>query len=448
MRRLAAAALVALAFPSAASAHASLKHATPTFRERVESPPSLVALSFDQAVKAQPTSIEVRSASGALVSRQARVKGGSRIVEATLGRLPRGAYTVRWHALSADGHVVSGVFTFGVRAPAPPPTEAFGAGAPSGSDHAVRWIYFAALALLLGGLGFRLLVLRGPVPARLERRFYAVTGIGAVATLEAGIAAFLLRAEDALQLPFGRLLYGDLSSLANGTRFGLAFIAMTLGFTLVSALLFLAWLTDRRILLWPAFLIGLGFASGLSLSGHSSTDSWTAQLADWVHLAAASLWVGGLVQLAFCVWPAAPALRRQAFLRFSRLAVVLIALLLTAGVYLSVLRLPELNNLWSESYGRVLLVKLALVAVALAWGAFHHFVVRPALERPASAGTLARLPRSLAGESAVGMAVLLAAAVLVNSQPPARPGAGPGAAQPATATSRVSQERVPPSRSP
>ena len=46
------------------------------------------------------------------------------------------------------------------------------------------------------------------------------TGIGAVVVLETGIVAFLLRAEDALQLPFGRFLYGDLSPIAGGTRFG------------------------------------------------------------------------------------------------------------------------------------------------------------------------------------------------------------------------------------
>jgi hypothetical protein len=45
--------------------------------------------------------------------------------------------------------------------------------------------------------------------------------------------------------------------------------------------------------------------------------------------------------------------------------------------------------------------------------------VRPRLERgePLFAG----LPRSLAGESAVGMAILLAAAVLVDSKPPPQP---------------------------
>jgi putative copper export protein len=294
----------------------------------------------------------------------------------------------------------------------------------------VRWAYFVALALLLGGLGFRLLVLRAPLPPRAERRFWWVTGIGVVAALEVGIAAFILRAEDALQLPFGRLLYGDLSPIASGTRFGAAFIAMTLGFALVAAFLFLAWLTERRVLLWAAFVVGLGFASGLSLSGHSAADAGAGRLsvvADWVHLSAACLWVGGLVQLAFVVWPAAPELRREAFLRFARLAPVLIGLVITAGLYLSILRLPHVSDLWREHYGHVLLVKLALVGLALTWGAVHHFVAGPALER-GDMGILSRLARSLVGESAVAVAVLLAAAVLVDSKPPPRPAPEPAKA--------------------
>src|SRR5438552_6758140 len=114
---------------------------------------------------------------------------------------------------------------------------------------------------------------------------------------------------------------------------------MTLCFALVAALLYLAWLTDRTVFLWPAFLLGLGFASGLSLSGHSAADtgsSWVSELADWVHLSAAMLWLGGLVQLVAVVWLAAPEIRREAFLRFSRFATVLVALLVGAGIYLSI----------------------------------------------------------------------------------------------------------------
>jgi copper transport protein len=430
MRRVALLVLLALAFPAQAFAHASLERTQPSYRQRLATAPSRVVLYFDQAVKPLPGSIEVRTAQGKLVSGPARTGRSAFFVVAPLTRLPTGPYTVRWHAVSGDGHVVSGVYTFGVRSPAPPPTEAYGSSGPTRSEHVVRWAYFLALALLVGGLGFRVLVFRGPFPPRAERRFYLLTGIGAFATLQVGVVAFLLRAEDALQLPFERLLYGDLSPIAGGTRFGAAFIAMTLGFAFVTALLFLAWLTDRTALLWPAFLLGLGFASGLSLSGHSAADSgssWLSELADWVHLSAACLWIGGLLQLALVVLPLAPEVRRAAFLAFSRVATVLVALILLAGTYLSVLRLPHVHDLWTTGYGHVLLVKLGLVAVALAWGGLHRLIAVPEVARGGE-GLFARLPRSLLGESAAGMAVLLAAAVLVDSKPPARPATPPGQA--------------------
>lgn len=426
-RLLLTAAALALAFPAQAFAHATLEQTTPGFRERLPASPQKVVLRFDQYVQSLPGSVHLYSSSGSVGVQRVVIKG--RYLTAWLPRLPKGAYTVRWHAMSGDGHVVSGVFTFGVRALAPPPTEAFGASGPTRSEHVVRWLYFLALALLVGGLGFRLLVLHDRLPARAEQRFYAVTGIGALLTLNVGIAAFILRAEDALQLPFGRLLYGDLSPIAR-SRFGTAFIAMTLGFALVTALLFLAWLTDRAVLLWPAFLVGLAFASGLSLSGHSAADagsSWKSALADWAHLSAACLWIGGLVMLVVVVWPLMPDARRAAFLGFSRLATVCVGVLLLAGIYLSILRLPHLDDLWTTGYGQVLLVKIGLVSLAFAWGGLHKLVAVPAVARGGESA-IPRLRGSLLGESMVGMAVLLAAAVLVDAKPPVQAAPTPPAA--------------------
>jgi copper transport protein len=426
VRGLAVLVLVGLAFPASALAHASLTGKSPSYRERVSASPPAVVLRFDQAIEFLPKAIAVLDGRGKNVAGETRLR--SRSLVAALPRLPRGPYTVRWRAMSNDGHVVSGVYTFGVGVPAPPVNEAVGAQGPTRVEHVVRWSYFAALALLVGGLGFRLLT-GTPLSGRAEKRFFVVTGLGAIGVLEVGVVAFLLRAEDALQLPFANFLYGDLSPIAGGTRFGTAFTVMELGFALVTALLFLAWLTDRRALLWAAFLLGLGLASGLSLSGHSADGgSWLPQLADWVHLSAAMLWVGGLVQLVAVVWPGAPELRRTAFLRFSRLATVLVGLLLVAGTYLSILRLPHLHDLWQTGYGHVLLVKLGLVAVALSWGAAHHFLAVPRIARDGAVGSLSR---SMLGESAVAMAVLLAAAVLVDSKPPppSAPGKPPVAAQ-------------------
>jgi putative copper export protein len=59
-------------------------------------------------------------------------------------------------------------------------------------------------------------------------------------------------------------------------------------------------------------------------------------------------------------------------------------------------------------------MKVAVVALALVWGAVHHFVVRPRLE----AGEDPDVHPSLVGEAIVAFSVLLAAAILTNVAPP------------------------------
>jgi copper transport protein len=400
---------VALAAPAAATAHATLKSEFPGFQQELQTSPKFVQLHFDQVV--QLPVIDVIDIHGVNHALKAVANGTN--VRARVRPLPAGAYTIRWHALSSDGHVVSGVWTFGLRVKAPPPTEAYGASGPTGTENLVRWVYFVALATMIGALGFRLLVLRGlEVPPALEKRMLLLAFIGVLGVLEVGIAAFLLRCEDVLQLPFGKFFYGDLSPISGGTRYGKAFIAMTLGFALVSAFVYLAWLLERTLLLAPALVLSLAFTGGLSLSGHDATDpgsSWKSELADWVHISAVSLWIGGLVALVVAVFPAAPGLRREVLARFSRFATVLVALVLAAGTYLAIVRLPAFHDLWRNGYGQVLLVKICLVAVAVAWGGVHKFFPR------------ARVFRSIAGEMAVGLAVLLVAAILTDSKPPPQP---------------------------
>ncbi len=411
---------LALALPATGLAHATLNGAWPGFQQELGSAPKTVRLHFDQFVTLP--SIEVVDDSGRNFAGIATARGLT--ASAPVRHLPTGAYTVRWHAMSADGHVVSGIWTFGVGVKAPPPTEAFGAGGPTRTEHVVRWLYFIAFALVIGSLAFRLLCLRGlALPPAVERRLYLLSAIGVIGVLEIGIVGFCLRCAEVLQLPFGKFIYGDLSPISGGTRFGTAFIAMTLGFAVVAASLYLAWLLERAVLLWVAFAVSVGFEGGLSLSGHDAVDpgsSWLSELADWVHLSAASIWVGGLVSLVVAVWRVAPELRREAFARFSRLATGLVALVLVAGTYLSIVRLPHLADLWTQRYGQVLLVKLALVAVVICFGAAHHFLVRPRLAG-AGDGFLTRVGRSLTGECAVAVSVLLLAAILTDSKPPPRP---------------------------
>ena len=411
-------AVSALFVPSVAAAHVILESSVPATQARLEAAPTEIRLRFNQPVTITSNAIEVLAPDGTVLSGAAKTQDDRHVVVAPVSRLERGqAYTVRWRAIGNDGHSPAGVFTFGVGVAAPPPTDAVGASGTTWRDDLARWALFATLALLIGPLVVRLVVLRGPVPDRLERRFHIAGVVAAFLVVDVGIAAFVLRASNALQLPLADLPYGDLQPFAEKTRFGIAFLVMTLGFGVVAALLLVGWILDRLELRWPALVLSLALVSGLSLSGHQATEpnaSWLAELADWLHLVAASVWVGGVAALAFLVWPLAPSLHRRAFLGFARLAVALVVVMVLAGAYLALLRLPELSDLWATQYGHFLLVKIAIVALALIWGAIHHLAVRPRL----AAGREPDVGPSLVGEAAVAFAVLLAAAILTNVAPP------------------------------
>jgi copper transport protein len=418
-RALLGAALAALLVPAGAAAHATLKEASPGEQSRLEAPPTEITLRYDQAVTATPDSVIVLGADGRRHSGRVTQSEDRTVIRARVHGLVRGeAYTVRWHEISADGHVGNGVFTFGVGVDAPPPTEAVGSSGQTWRDDVARWALFVSLALVIGVVGVRLLILPGPIDPRVERRIHLLGTFGAVAVVNAGIVGFVIRCANALQVSGVDLLYSDLSPFAESTRFGIAFLLTTLGYGICLTILAVAWALDRPTLRWPAFLLAIALAWGYALSSHQGTEpnaSLFGELADWVHLVAAMLWVGGVVTLAVVVWPLAPELRRAAFLRFSRVAIGLVAVLVLAGTFVALQRLPELDDLWDTSYGRTLLVKIGLVLVALSWGGMHHMVVRPRLER---GGRVRGVGGSLLAESTVAIVVLLAAAVLVNAAPP------------------------------
>ena len=146
------------------------------------------------------------------------------------------------------------------------------------------------LALVIGGLGFRLLVLRRPaaeVRAPLLSRHAGGSDRSRRGRLRS-LPPARRRGPPATALDVP--LRGLAADRGHAGRDGV--VAMTLAFVLVIALIFLAWLTS-----------GHGSCGRHSRSpspspratrsGHSAAESnasrWS-QLADWVHLTAASLW--------------------------------------------------------------------------------------------------------------------------------------------------------------
>lgn len=99
--------------PVTASAHAMLDHASPAVGSTVTSPPREMVLTFTESLEPKFSSVEVRNASGSLVSAGAARASGTEM-RVGLKPLPPGTYKVIWRVLSVDTHRSNGSFTFRV----------------------------------------------------------------------------------------------------------------------------------------------------------------------------------------------------------------------------------------------------------------------------------------------------------------------------------------------
>ncbi|MEW6475188.1 MAG: CopD family protein, partial [Actinomycetota bacterium] len=182
-------------------------------------------------------------------------------------------------------------------------------------------------------------------------------------------------------------------------------------------------------------LVGVGLLLTPGLAGHAASGDFIglAVVADVVHLAGVSVWLGGLTLLTALVLPrAGDAVAAQVVPRFSTVAFGAVTVILATGVVQSWRQVRSVEALTDTTYGKVLIVKVALFAAMVALGALSRAAVRRRFRMPAPAlspgpgaaaagpdAELARLRRSVGVEAGLSVAVLLAAAILVYT-PPAR----------------------------
>ena len=178
---------------------------------------------------------------------------------------------------------------------------------------------------------------------------------------------------------------------------------------------------------WPALATAAVFIALLGFIGHAgATPGLGGHLlltSDLVHLLAAGAWLGGLPALALLLAQArnnadaaGRAFTRAAILRFGRLGVVCVAALLASGLLTSWNLLSGPRDLLTTDYGRLLSLKLGLVAAMLAIAAINRFQITPRLAAP---GTLRALLRNSLGEAGLGLGVLLLVGALGSMEPTA-----------------------------
>ncbi|MET9637481.1 copper resistance protein CopC [Streptomyces virginiae] len=386
------AALLATLFTAAApaTAHAALTASDPTDGAVVATAPAQVTLSFSEQVAMGDDSIRVLDPQGRRVDtgelRDMCSGNTVRYGTALHSGLPNGTYTVAWQAVSADSHPISGAFTFSIGAPSATevslPTTTAGGG-PVGMAYGIaRYAAYAGFTVLVGGAAFILLCWhRGAAERPLQKLV-----VRAWVTLTAATLAMLV-----LRTPYtGSGRFADAFDL-DGLR---AVLETKTGASLVSRLLLLGAAAlfvavlfgvyarrvqdatseeedkDTRDLTFGLAIGGAVVAGGIAatwaLSEHASTgiQPGLAMPADILHLLAVATWLGGLSALLVALHKV-PGIERSAVRRFSGVAFVSVVVLAVTGVYQAWRQTGSWSALTGTEYGRLLLLKVALVAVLL-----------------------------------------------------------------------------------
>ncbi len=422
--------------------HTALKRSEPAKDSRLAAAPKFVSLWFTAKPQLAFTRITLDGPTGLIALDTIVAEKDFSLHARVPVNLPAGTYTVRWQTASADGHAIRGDFAFtviGSSAPdtavRPPPAPAevhrhpdAVAETPSqiASEYrSARWFEFAALLTILGALGFRHAVLpplavRGVVTSDAADR---ARRLGRFALVVYFVAASVRLVAETIAMHGGGGFFGAIGPMLSQTTWGIGWLLGVVG----AGLLFLGWSLPRRVanvVGTPLALTGaVGIVLAPALSGHAAASRYfIASVAiDALHVAAAGLWIGGLL---IVVAVGIPAMRRldgnvdgavrALFSSFHPLALVCAPMVVVAGFATSWMRLGSLSGL-RTLYGTALLAKLALFAGVLALGSYNAFRARRRLGTPE--GTR-HLRRSAAIELALAGAVLVATTFLVVSPVP------------------------------
>jgi copper resistance protein D len=251
-----------------------------------------------------------------------------------------------------------------------------------------------------------------PHDARCRRMFLVAT----LAALAAKLAWMALQAIAVTELPPLDALLASGGVIAD-TQFGRAWVVAMLALSTCAALAF-AWRRRPAPLRWLALALAV-VAAAHAGAGHAGANGlgWLVAVTA-LHALATGAWAGSVFAAAWVVPAPGAGDRRQRAARLSALATAALAVVVATGAACAWHGLggspAPLAPASGSSWGLMLDAKLVLVAVAVALGGFNRFAVMPSL--PAAWPRFARVLRV---ESAVLLAVLVAAALLANGEPPA-----------------------------
>ena len=300
---------------------------------------------------------------------------------------------------------------------------------------AVRGVHFAATAVVAGTLVFRTLMAKPALSSgrgvgkQWQAQCLRLLWIALAVALVSGAIWLLLQAVSMSgQPPREAMTSQVLSTVLTETQFGVVTeYRSVLAIVLAVCLAF----DGFPLVDWLALAAGLGLMAAIAWTGHAaSTLGELGNLhlaADALHLVAAASWVGGLVPFVLLLaavrrddhLAASASLAGEATRRFSILGIVAVATLVVTGLVNSWILVGSFHALLGAEYGRILMLKLVVFALMLAFAAVNRFSLTPRLlvasgkERQA----IRRLTRNSIVEIVLGFSILAIVGMLGTLHP-------------------------------
>jgi copper transport protein len=383
-----------VAFAAPAGAHAVLIQTEPAASQVYATPPPAVVLRFSEPVQVGLGGIRLFDSNGKRIEtgRPTHPQGAGTTVSSSLPKLDDGTYVATWRVISSDGHPIQNAFTFSV--------GAVSRNGPSANSLAnrllnsqggsqlvgvingiLRFVEFAAIGLMLGAFGF--IALCWPAGRRSRPVLRIIRGSW-VAAFVGAIAAVLIESSYTAGLGLADAFKPSVVHDYIDTHVGHVMVLRILALIVVFAF-------GRMLLRRSSFgaartafagALGLGLLATFTYAGHARTGMQVpgAVIADLAHLAAFSLWFGGLVVLVTVVLrPEDPSALEPAVSRFSNVALGAVVVLIGSGTYQGWRQVGSFGALKDTTYGRLLLVKIGLVAVVVLAAALTRDIVQQRL---------------------------------------------------------------------
>jgi copper transport protein len=420
---------------STAFAHPFIDQTTPPQFGNVPTGTSQVIIQYSEAIEIDFSSIKVFDSNGEQIdNRDLEYHTGDDSLRITTPPLEDGVYTVTSKVLSrVDGHLVPAAFVFAVGEATIDVTEI--------PTETKELIFFPEAAARFPGLIGQTIVL-GSIIASIfvwgtqrkdsleisqkfqkfyNQKFMSLIIIGLTITFGSN---FIMLAVQTIRL-------GIPSADVLQTAFGTTLI-IRMGITI--ALLCIYFIMQKKKLFSiknqiPLLVLSLVLIGTTTMMGHGAASEQTQAIAlDYIHNLVSSVWIGGIIFLAFALLPSFAALDQRTkekwslivIPKFSIMVIIGLGVLIISGPALMYLLEDDIGIITQSTYGKLIILKILIASAMIGIGGYHQFGIQKKAEKNIKAFQInKKLRRTLKIESGLGIALLAVVALLTNGTLPA-----------------------------